>query len=63
VRWLPDWVVLAFWAVEGIIRMSVGARDGFIAEQERSPLTTTPSTLAGWVITHLRPAHTRQHRD
>jgi NAD(P)H dehydrogenase (quinone) len=49
-------------AVEGIIGMSVGARDGFRAEQNRTPLTTTPSNLAGWAITHLRPALTRQHR-
>src|SRR4051794_10129702 len=50
-------------AVEGIIGMSVGERDGFIAEQTRSVLTTTSSTLASWAITHLRPALTRQHHD
>jgi uncharacterized protein YbjT (DUF2867 family) len=38
-------------AVEGIIGMSVG----FTPEQPRSVLTTTPSSLAGWAITHLRP--------
>ena len=43
-------------AVEGIIGMSVGERDGFIPEQRRSVLTTTSSSLAGWAITHLRPA-------
>jgi uncharacterized protein YbjT (DUF2867 family) len=41
-------------AVEGIIGMSIGKRDGFVPEQPRSPLTTTPSSLAGWAITHLR---------
>ena len=45
-------------AVEGIIGMSVGEHDGFVAEQDRSLLTTTPSSLAGWAITHLRPALT-----
>jgi len=47
-------------AVEGIIGMSVGERDGFIPEQQRSVLTTTSSSLAGWAITHLRPALARQ---
>jgi hypothetical protein len=36
--------------------MGVGTRDGFTPEQPRSALTTTPSSLAGWAITHLRPA-------
>ena len=43
-------------AVEGIVGMSVGRREGFNPEQPRSVLTTTPSSLAGWAITHLRPA-------
>ena len=43
-------------AVEGIVGMGVGTRDGFTPEQPRSMLTTTPSSLAGWAITHLRPA-------
>jgi hypothetical protein len=43
-------------AVEGILGMSIGERDGFIPEQKRSPVTTTPSSLASWAITHLRPA-------
>lgn len=42
-------------AVEGIIGMSVGKQEGFTPEQPRSVLTTTPSTLAGWATTHLRP--------
>jgi uncharacterized protein YbjT (DUF2867 family) len=43
-------------AVEGILGMAFGTRDGFTPEQPRSVLTTTPSSLAGWAITHLRPA-------
>ncbi|MFT2815904.1 NAD(P)H-binding protein [Leifsonia sp. A12D58] len=43
-------------AVEGILGMSVTQNDGFIPEQPRSQLTTTPSSLASWAITHLRPA-------
>ena len=39
-------------AVEGIIGMGTA----FTPEQPRSVLTTTPGTLAGWAITHLRPA-------
>ena len=43
-------------AVEGIIGMGVGKRDGFTPEQPRTVLTTTPGTLAGWAVTRLRPA-------
>jgi nucleoside-diphosphate-sugar epimerase len=43
-------------AVEGIVGMTVGKREGFTPEQPRSVLTTTPGSLAGWAITHLRPA-------
>jgi uncharacterized protein YbjT (DUF2867 family) len=43
-------------AVEGIVGMGVGTRDGFTPEQPRSALTTTPSSLAGWAMTHLAPA-------
>jgi uncharacterized protein YbjT (DUF2867 family) len=42
-------------AVEGILGMSIGRRHGFVPEQPRSLLTTTPGSLAGWAITHLRP--------
>jgi hypothetical protein len=41
-------------AVEGIIGMGVGERDGFIPEQPRSVLTTTPST--GWLGDHASPS-------
>jgi uncharacterized protein YbjT (DUF2867 family) len=43
-------------AIEGIIGMSTGQRDGFTPAQPRTPLTTTPTTLPSWAITHLRPA-------
>ena len=36
--------------------MSIGKRGGFTPEQPRTMLTTTPGSLAGWAITHLRPA-------
>jgi len=36
--------------------MAAGERDGFTPEQPRSVLTTTATSLAGWEITHLRPA-------
>lgn len=39
--------------VEAIVGMAAGLRDGFVPEQPRTPLTTTPSTLAGWVCEHL----------
>jgi len=42
-------------AVEGIVGMSTGKREGFTPEQPRSVLTTTPGSLASWAITHLRP--------
>ncbi len=43
-------------AVEGIVGMSIGKREGFTPEQPRTMLTTTPGSLAGWAITHPRPA-------
>jgi uncharacterized protein YbjT (DUF2867 family) len=43
-------------AVEGIIGMGAGKREGFTPEEPRSALTTTPGTLAGWAITQLRTA-------
>ena len=42
-------------AVEGVLGMAFGKNEGFVPEQPRSMLTTTPSTLAGWAVTHLRP--------
>ena len=42
--------------VEGIVGIAAGKREGVTPEQPRSVPTTTPSSLAGWAITHLRPA-------
>jgi uncharacterized protein YbjT (DUF2867 family) len=42
--------------VEGIAGMSAVTRKEFIAEDRRSILTTTPTTLAAWAYAHLRPA-------
>ncbi|MER5391279.1 hypothetical protein [Saccharopolyspora sp. NPDC002686] len=42
--------------VEGIVGMSTGQLDGFTPEDERSILTTTPTTLAAWAHAQLRPA-------
>jgi uncharacterized protein YbjT (DUF2867 family) len=42
--------------VEGIAGMSAVTREEFIAEDKRSILTTTPTTLASWAYVHLRPA-------
>ncbi len=50
-------------AVEGIIGISVGERDGFIPEQKRSMVTTTSSSLAGWAVAYLRPVLARQPHD
>jgi uncharacterized protein YbjT (DUF2867 family) len=42
--------------VESIAGMSAVTREEFIAEDKRSILTTTPTTLAAWAYVHLRPA-------
>ena len=42
-------------AVEGVVGMTAGLRDGFTPEQPRTVLTTTPTTLASWAYEHLRP--------
>src|SRR5215813_5899044 len=42
--------------VEGIAGMSAVTCEDFTAEDERSILTTTPTTLAAWAYVHLRPA-------
>lgn len=42
--------------VEGIAGMSAVTREEFIAEDKRSILTTTPTTLSAWANVHLRPA-------
>ena len=38
-----------------IVVMSAGLRESFVAEQPRTVVTTTPSTLEGWAAAHLRP--------
>lgn len=45
---------LAPGAVEAIVGMTAGSRD-LVPEQPRDLETTTPTTLAGWAYTHLRP--------
>jgi uncharacterized protein YbjT (DUF2867 family) len=42
--------------VEGIIGMSTVMREDFAAEDERSIITTTPTTLAAWAHDQLRAA-------
>jgi NAD(P)H dehydrogenase (quinone) len=42
-------------AADQVVGMAAGLR-GFTPEQERSVLTTTPTTLAAWAAEHLRPA-------
>jgi uncharacterized protein YbjT (DUF2867 family) len=39
--------------VEGILGMSTGLREGFVPEDPRTVLTTTPTTLASWAHEHL----------
>ncbi|MEJ2865047.1 NmrA family NAD(P)-binding protein [Actinomycetospora flava] len=41
--------------IEAIVGMAAGLRDGFVPEQPRTAVTTTPSPLAGWVDAHLKP--------
>jgi uncharacterized protein YbjT (DUF2867 family) len=43
-------------AIDGLVGMTAGLRDGFVPEQPRTPETTTPSTLASWVAGTLTPA-------
>jgi uncharacterized protein YbjT (DUF2867 family) len=42
-------------AVEGMVGMSISQAKGFVPEQPRTPLTTTPTTLTSWAATTLRP--------
>jgi hypothetical protein len=39
--------------IEGILGMSTGLREDFVPEDERTILTTTPTTLASWAQEHL----------
>ncbi|MBM9466266.1 SDR family oxidoreductase [Nakamurella leprariae] len=40
---------------EAVLGMSTGLRDGFVPEQPRTVLTTTPTTLGAWAFEVLRP--------
>ncbi len=42
-------------AVEGIVGMTAGLRDGFTPEQQRDARSTTPTTLESWAYATLRP--------
>lgn len=44
-------------SVDGIVGMARGIRSGFRAEDPRTPLTTTPTTLAEWVVAHRTELH------
>lgn len=41
--------------IEGIVGMAAGLREGFVAEDARTVLTTTPTPLAAWAHAQLRP--------
>ncbi|UKA50528.1 NAD(P)H-binding protein [Arthrobacter sp. FW305-123] len=41
--------------VDSLVGMSTGFLGGFVPEQERSILSTTPTTLAEWAYSRLRP--------
>jgi uncharacterized protein YbjT (DUF2867 family) len=42
-------------AAEGVVGMTAGTRDGFEAEQPRTFLSTTPTSLHAWAAENLRP--------
>ena len=42
--------------VEAMAGMSAVMREDFVADDKRSILTTTPTTLPAWAYVHLRPA-------
>ncbi|MFJ4172729.1 NAD(P)H-binding protein [Microbacterium sp. NPDC089696] len=41
---------------DAVLGMSTGMREGFVPEQERTAVTTTPTGLRGWVREELVPA-------
>lgn len=41
--------------VEGMVGMAAVMRPDFVPENERSIITTTPTTLAAWAHAHLHP--------
>lgn len=46
---------LARGLAQALLGMSTGIRDDFRPEQGRTPATTTPTQLAGWVYDELLP--------
>ncbi|WP_416903446.1 NAD(P)H-binding protein [Micromonospora echinospora] len=40
---------------DAVLGMSTGLRDGFVPEQQRSVVTTTPTTLRAWIREELLP--------
>ena len=49
-------------AAAGVVGMTQGLRDHFTAEQPRSVLTTTPTTLSEWAGAQLRPLLAPPHQ-
>lgn len=49
-------------AVEGIVGMRVGKREGFTPEEPRSLQTTAPSSLGAWALTHCGRSRSRAWR-
>ncbi len=47
-------------AIDALVGMSTGLRDGLTAEQPRTVRTSTPTPLGGWAFDHLRPLLSRQ---
>jgi uncharacterized protein YbjT (DUF2867 family) len=43
---------------DGVVAMTSGLREGFVPEQFRGIITTTPTTLGQWAYQNLRPAMT-----
>ena len=43
-------------AAGGYVQMSASLREGFVPEQKRTIVSTTPTTLAAWASSTSRPA-------
>jgi len=48
---------------DGVVAMTSGLKDGFVPEQPRGTITTTPTTLGQWAYANLRPAMTDSATD
>ncbi|RDV45303.1 NmrA family transcriptional regulator [Leifsonia sp. ku-ls] len=46
--------------IEALVGMTAGIRDGYVPENPRDYLTTTPTPLAAWVAAHLVPTLRRE---